>query len=207
MGASNYGTPNPTAAARAAANLQEKFGGAASSQINQLQSQAHMAQKPNPTANQSGDARQQYNQQQHANMSNLAQHRASVTTAQTDGAGDWDARVAERRAVTNKSSQEADVTIRQMVKQNALQMEGNGLMIPASERVNTYSQMLSSQKHSATGITQLDGAELDDDVKEDPDEDAINSDLDDPDDDAIGETEDDPSHGELMLCIEQHHLL
>ena len=156
-----------------------------------------MAQKSNPTANQSGDVRQQYNHQQH--IPNLAQQRASVAAAQTDGAGDWGARVTERRAVTKHSNQEADVTIRQLVEQSALRMEGNGLMVPASERASTH-QLSSSQKQPTTGIPQLDGAELDDDVKAEPDEDAINSDLDDPDDDAIGETEDDPSTGELMLC-------
>ena len=204
---SSYGAPNATAAARAAGHLHEKFGGAASAQVNQLQAQAHLAQKSNPPPSQAADARQQYNQQmanamkqqQHAN--NMPpQQRAPVAAAQTDGSSDWDATVEERRTVTHTSTREADLTIRQMVEQNALQMEGGGLMLPASERANTRSQLVSAQKQPSKGIPQVDGADLDDDVKAEADEDAINSDLDDPDDDAIGETEDDPSTGELMLC-------
>ena len=207
---STYDSSNAAASVRAAQNLQDKFGAAASPQISQLQAQAQLAQKANPGQSQM-TTQQQYQQrlastmqqqQQRVNaMQNVtpAQQRASVAGAQTDGAGDWDAAVAQRRSVSDESAKAADGTLRQRVEQMAVEMEGGGLMLPASEKkARATAQSRVPQRKAATGVAQYDGA--DDDIKNDPDEDAINSDLDDPDDDVLGETEDDPSTGELMLC-------
>ena len=215
-----YDTSTAAASARAAQNLQEKFGSVANVQVSQLQAQAQLAQKSNPQQSMN-DTRQQYSQQmantmkqqqqqQRANnMSNLGppQQRASVASAQTDGANDWNNTVAERHTVSGEASHQADMTLRQQVEQNTLVMEGGGLMQPASKRkASAYPQQAALQKRSRSDVPQLDGTDLGDDVKADPDEDAINSDLDDPDDDAIGETEDDPSTGELMLCTYEYFL-
>lgn len=172
-----------------------------------------MAQKPNPTQGQMSSAQQQYKQQLAASQMNqqragnntqgltTPQQRASVTNAQTDGPSGWDATLLQRRAVSDESSKIAETTIRQRIQQTVLEIEGGGLMLTASERKAKLRPRHRTAKKSTTtaAISQLDGPD-DDEIKADPDEDAINSDLDDPDDDAIAETEDDPSTGELMLC-------
>ena len=206
---STYDSSNAAASVRAAQNLQDKFGAAAGPQISQLQAQAQLAQRANPSQNAMNDPARQYQQrmasqmqQQRANsMQNLpqGQQRAPVAGAQTDGADDWDSTIAQRRAVNDELNHAADMTIRERVEQAAIEMEGGGLMLPASERKKKNPvRQRQAKKHTTGGIAQYDG--LDDDVKEDPDEDAINSDLDDPDDDVLGEAEDDPSTGEHMLC-------
>ena len=235
------GYSNQAALQRAGQALHEKFGSAASQQVNQLHARAEMAAKREPglpapsappapapgpaqmTPEQQRAYKERIMAQAHAkhqqNLQNLqqAQRRAApVSNAQTDGPADWADMVAQRRAdAAGASSREADVSIRQMVEQAGLDMEGGGLMMPLAEQKKplTLTQLRAAQK-SAPGelatpeassssmpsadVAQTDGP-ADDDVKEELDEDAINSDLDDTDDDAIEEADDDQTT-ELMLC-------
>ena len=152
---------------------------------------------------------------------------AAVSKAQTDGAADWDAMVAQRRteALSAASgSSHADLTIRQQVELMGHDMEGGGLMRPLSEHGTQHKRrkVLSPPNRSSNSIqvssfspalelAQTDGPNDSDDddddddgrsgIKdEDLDEDAINSDLDDPDDNAVDETGEEGKEGEVMLC-------
>ena len=211
-----HNTHNTAALQRAGQQLQEKFGGAASQQVNALQARAEMAAKREPSvAAPPASAEQQriYQERLQAqarakaqqNLQNLqqAQRNASAGNAQTDGAADWADMVAARRAAAaGAQGSEADLSIRQKVEQMASEMEGGGLMRPLSEHraPPASAHLRAAQKASAT-VPQLDGNLDDEDekVKSELDEDAINSDLDDPDDDVIEEAEDDQT-SELMLC-------
>jgi transcription initiation factor TFIIA large subunit len=161
-----------------------------------------MNQIPIPTGGSTDESRRYYNEKLAAQMrsqqARLAGQRPPLSSGQTDGASDWAALVAERRAISNDASTTAEMTLRQRLEQMSLEMEGGGLMLPASQR-RTHRLPLSKNKFQYPG--QFDGPDSDDErARDEDDEDAINSDLDDPDDDAIGETEDDANTGELMLC-------
>ena len=134
--------PN-TAQARAAAQLQQKFGASAATQIAQLQQQSAAAiglptqrpqgmpvqgqplqdQKPPP-----GVFQQQAQQQQ----------KTPVSASQTDGAGDamddWKAEVERRRAAAAESGGEGDRILRDHMMAMAQRMEGGGLMVPLEEK-------------------------------------------------------------------------
>ena len=136
----------------------------------------------------------QIRQQQAARMN--PQQRLS--NGQTDGADEWALMVEERRALSDEAVLAADITLRQHVEQMAKDMEGGGLMLPASQQKKRVVPL----KRTALGPAQYDGGadSEEEKPKTEVDEDAINSDLDDPDDDVVGETEDESNNGELMLC-------
>ena len=241
------GYSNQAALQRAGQALHEKFGSAASQQVNQLQARAEMAAKrepgmptppapaaPAPAAAQmtpeqqrayqerimaQARAQQQQNIQNQKNLQNLqqAQRRSTpVSNAQTDGPSDWNDMVMQRRAnAAGASSHEADVSIRELVEQGGLEMEGGGLMMPLAQqkKPRALARLRAAQKNASgdgtaaeasssgapsSAIAQADGPPGDD-ANEELDEDAINSDLDDPEDDAIEEADDDQTM-ELMLC-------
>ena len=153
---------NQAAQQRAAEQLQQRFGAQANTQISQLQARAAMAgqgqspqQRPQgmpispPLTDQqmqqmADHQRQQQQAQEHLRQQQQYQHlqqaqqRAGINNAQTDGAGDWDAMVAERRADAQQQGHSgmysADMTIRQQVEQMGLAMEAGGLMLPLTER-------------------------------------------------------------------------
>lgn len=138
--------------------------------------------------------------------------------SQTDGADDahdqWKAMLAERRAMAAQQSLEADRMMRDQIVEHSTQLQ-SGLMIPLDEQASHKRQ---KRKHRALqtpqdpssssaprSIPQLDGDYDDEDVKpdikEEDEENAINSDLDDSDDDAqgpLGDDEDD--FGDQILC-------
>jgi transcription initiation factor TFIIA large subunit len=89
-----------------------------------------------------------------------------------------------------------------------LDMEAGGLLRPLDEHEPESSsgaarRALAANMPAEASVTpsipgQFDGA--DGEVKEEADEDAINSDLDDPDDLVAGEQDDDEPDGQVMLC-------
>ena len=148
------------------------------------------------------------------------QQQQPVNYSQTDGAGDedamqqWQAMLAERRAAHAAQGQEADRLMRDQVSQISADLE-NGLMVPLSDKrsrkqrrkrnaVNTVTSSSIASSSNTPGIPQLDG-DVDDDtkggVKDEDDEDAINSDLDDSDEEGQGEMDnDEDDEGDSILC-------
>lgn len=137
--------------------------------------------------------------------------------SQTDGADDaheqWKVMLAERRAMNAERQAEADRLIREHVVQQSLELQ-SGLMVPLDEQASVKRQKRKHRalpsSHATTSslapaIPQLDGDYDEDDVKPDikdeDEENAINSDLDDSDDDAQGQMgEDDDDFGDQILC-------
>ena len=226
---------NPLAQQRAAQALHQKFGPTANAQVTHLQNQAAMSQQGRqqhqPNAQniqlppQMSEQHRQYMEQasqrqmQQARQMQQSQQRpqvpnAPVSSAQTDGAGDWDIIVSEKRAAARNdpnSSLAADLTIRQQLEESSRAMEGGGLMLPLSE--HSKGQPARKRKADAAqraNVSQFDGPnDSDEDTKgvkneelgdEEDDEDAINSDLDDPEDDVVEEEGDDSNQGQIMLC-------
>ena len=230
----NYG--NQTATQRAAEQLQQRFGAQANTQISQLQARAAMAgqgampqqrpqgmQIPPPLNDQQRQqmadhqrhqqqAQEQLRQQQQYQHLQQAQQRASVNNAQTDGAGDWNTMVAERRAAALQqrptATYAADLTIRQQVEQMGQAMEAGGLMLPLSSRpqpakskkhrvaLDAASTAVSSSasslqvNHAPSGMQQYDGANDSDSDDKAGIKDDLDPDLD--DEDAINSDLDDP---------------
>jgi transcription initiation factor TFIIA large subunit len=92
---------------------------------------------------------------------------------------------------------EVDKLLHAQIAARGKQMEGGGLMLPL--RAATKHMIPAAEKRDSGTTGQFDG--LDDDVKDnDPDDDAINSDLDDPDDDQEDD-DDDETEGHIMLCM------
>lgn len=226
----NYG--NSVAQQRAAQHLQQKYGPTANLQINQLQAQAAMSnpgpQQQNP---QNIQLPQQLSEQQHRQLADRRQmpmqnmqptqqpqQRAQVSDAQTDGTGEWNDMVAERRAAAlgdPNGVYVADITIRQQLEESSRAMEGGGLMLPLSEQPRrlpatrqSETSLGTSQLPGAPKLPQVDGPNDSDEDKKaikdeddaDDDEDAINSDLDDPADDVVEEVGEDSNQGQIMLC-------
>lgn len=206
---------------RAAQLLSQKYGVNANTQINMLQAQMAMPipgqqqqipQNIQLPPNVSEQQRREYAERRMLQMRQMQQQgpqmqqqeqRPPVSSAQTDGIGEWDEMVTRRRALA--STYAADMTIRQRMEESSRAMEGGGLMLPLSEQPNHSLVKLSSGQPS-----QFDGAgDSEDDTKtikneelgdEDDDEDAINSDLDDPDDDVVEDAGEDNNQGQIMLC-------
>ncbi|KAI4216654.1 MAG: hypothetical protein LQ351_001143 [Letrouitia transgressa] len=156
------------------------------------------------------------------------QQRPAVSNAQTDGADDWDQMVALRRAATLKNPAaryDADITMQQLAKEMSQAMEGGGLMLPLSDnpkynqskkrRISStnplsirmsspqtlrFSQSDGPSDPEGTKIEIKNELDLDNDVKLDADEDAINSDLDDPDEEIVEEVGEDMGKGQMMVC-------
>ncbi|MCJ1468467.1 hypothetical protein MMC07_007096 [Pseudocyphellaria aurata] len=219
---------------RAAQNLQQKFGANANLQINQLQAQTAMTgpspQQPKGLQNiqlppQMTDQKRQHQSRQYQNVQQ-AQQRPSISSAQTDGADDWNVMVTQRRAEAMRDlagSVNADVTLKQQIRHMSLEMEGGGFMMPLSERSkppplkkpknasskveeSSSASLVAAQLERAPKVAQLDGLDESEDevIKDDPDqendEDAINSDLDDPDENVVDEGDEDAQQGQIMLC-------
>lgn len=168
------------------------------------------------------DQKRQLQQRQYQNV-HQAQQRPTIKGSQLDGADEWTTMVAERRAealLNPAVNVEADQTLREQVDRMGLAMEGGGLMLPLAERPT-----LSSKKKSEVGqhaleassisspgrvrssaaweISQYDGLKESDEepIKGDPDEDAINSDLDDPEENVVeDEGDEEGKRGQIMLC-------
>ncbi|KAL8774070.1 MAG: hypothetical protein Q9209_001178 [Squamulea sp. 1 TL-2023] len=236
----NHGLPSgiqpsyssPIAQQRAAQNLQQKFGPTANPQINQLHAQAamshqghqqHQSTPQNIQLPQMTEQHRQYMEQQHQRRQQLQQmqqaqqrpqvHTAPVSSAQTDGVGEWNSFIAQRRAAAladPDSVYSTDLTIRQQLEQSSRVMEGGGLMLPLSEQPNRLpAQKQKSNTNLRVKASQFDGTnDSDEDAKgvkhedlgDEEDEDAINSDLDDPDDDVVEEEGEDSNQGQIMLC-------
>lgn len=236
---------NTIARQRAAQNLQNKFGSSANLQVNQLQAAAmgNVApssqsppfvpniQLPAPYSEQQKkelqDPKRQAQQRPYPTL-NQAPQRPAIKGSQLDGADEWAAMVAHRRAyaISNPTAtDEANQTLREQVDQMSLAMEGGGLMLPLSEQPKRsltgkygagppaikagFSSSLGLAHGSAASsqIAQYDGLkESDEDpIKGDPDleddADAINSDLDDPEENVVEEEGDDEGKtGQIMLC-------
>lgn len=228
---------------RAAQNLQQRFGANANHQINQLQAQTTLA-VPSPQQPQglqniqlppkmseqqrrdlANDQKKQLQGRQYPNVQQ-AQQRPGISNAQTDGADDWDAMVAQRRVEALCDPTErynVDVALKQQIHQLSLDMEGGGLMMPLSERPtlppvmkpkniphrvgeSSSASLVAGQLEETPKLAQYDGLDEseDDNIKDDPDlendEDAINSDLDDPDENVVDEGDEDAQQGQIMLC-------
>ncbi|KAK5134602.1 hypothetical protein LTR08_006258 [Meristemomyces frigidus] len=136
--------------------------------------------------------------------------------AQTDGADEgleeWQATLAKRRADHAELGQRADRTMRDHVMQGNSDLQ-SGLMVPLDEQPSRGSQnkrgrvALERSTPATTGpsVPQLDGDVDDEDekpiIKDEDDENAINSDLDDSDDDPAGGIgDDDEDFGDNILC-------
>ena len=143
--------------------------------------------------------------------------------AQTDGADEgleeWQAMLAHRRANHAEHGQHADRMMRDYVMQGSSDLL-SGLMVPLDEQPSHSSkkkrvsipigrivvpQAGSSNPQAGTFIPQFDGVDEDEDekpiIKDEDDENAINSDLDDPDDDPAGGIGDeDEDFGDTILC-------
>lgn len=232
---------NGIAHKRAAQNLQNKFGSSANLQVNQLQAAAMgnvvpssqsqpfvpNIQLPAQFSEQKKDVQDQKRQIQQRQYPNVqqAQQRPTIKGSQLDGADEWTAMVAQRRAdaLLNPSAHvEADQTLREHVDRVGLAMEGGGLMLPLSERpkvpakakkgdvgqrVSEGSSISSAHRirsSPASAISQYDGLKDSDEepIKGDPDEDAINSDLDDPEEGVVDDDEgtEEGKRGQIMLC-------
>ena len=169
------------------------------------------------------DQKRQLQQRQYQNVPQ-AQQRPTVQSSQLDGAGEWATMVAQRRAdalLNPAANVEADQTLREQADRMGLAMEGGGLMLPLAERprfpakakkggdeqrvpeASSISSPHRVRSSAASAISQYDGLkESDEDpIKGDPDEDAINSDLDDPEENIVDdEGDEEGKRGQIMLC-------
>lgn len=138
--------------------------------------------------------------------------------AQTDGADDaieeWKAIMAERRAHTAITNQHADHMMRNQIEQMSFSLESGLMMtldeLPSSKKRRTQACAGPSNpnwdvivENGQVDIPNLDGElgrEDEKDVKDEDDENAINSDLD-SDEDPTGELDDDDEDfGDSILC-------
>jgi transcription initiation factor TFIIA large subunit len=143
------------------------------------------------------------------------QQQPPLSAAQTDGANDddaladWEAAIAERRAVTEQDRASADHQLRDYLERSIALEEGN-LLLPASSQLRKSKKswkltpsVLDGAASSISKPGRFDGAE-DDDAKKhaDSDEDAINSELDDTEDELENVDDEDAegAMGETILC-------
>lgn len=194
--------PLHSARERAMNNVLHKYGPAAAQTVSQLQQPG-----------------QPYQQQMHpapnGQVPQIKQEPGypSMGSGQTDGASDtlldWKAEVARRREAAQNG--EGDRLLREHLKHQMLGFEAGGLLQPSSGRESSVSSarrtaMLSTLDQGNAELStsapripgQTDGA--DDELKEEADEDAINSDLDDPDDLVAEDHDADEMDGQVMLC-------
>ncbi|XRM36871.1 hypothetical protein ABZX51_000357 [Aspergillus tubingensis] len=218
---------NPQSAQERAANmLRQRYGAAAANSVSQLQaqSQAQAAMaipgQPRPQPMQHVPNGQAPQIKQEPGYPPVSQ--PPVGNTQTDGAGDdalsaWKAEVARRREAAERQGGEGDRLLRDHLRQQMLQLEGGGLMLPLDE--HDYSSKTSTRGLVATQAEPADvsavagssshppkvlGAQFDgpggDDERDEDDEDAINSDLDDPDDLVAEDHDAEDAVGQVMLC-------
>lgn len=198
----------------------------------QLPGQGVQQQHPQYTPQQQQAMRQQQQLQQQQSQPRIkvenespqlaqgafTQQQAPPNYSQTDGADDaleqWQAMLAERRAISAEQTQHADHMVREHVMQLSADLE-SGLMVPLDKQpsVKRRRRVMPANRTSPTqsqgslpAIPQMDG-DLDDedeekpDIKDEEDENAINSDLDDSDDDGQNPTgEDEDDGGDSILC-------
>lgn len=183
-----------------------------SQQVPQQRAQNATSQRPPMTQDQYRQAMASQTAQQQR-----FQNQNGVNGAQTDGAGDKmveaDGVIKQFDANGKEVSMgrvEIDHMIRQQIQSMGQSMEGGGLMIPLHKAVKPDQGRIRKTKAPKSHASQLDGQGSDDDEDtktgilekyEDPDEDAINSDLDDPDDGLNDEEDDDEGMGHIMLCM------
>ncbi|TVY46621.1 Transcription initiation factor IIA large subunit [Lachnellula occidentalis] len=153
---------------------------------------------------------------QNGQMPQNGQNGFNGAPPQTDGADDVEAETVIKQIGSNGEEitmgrVEIDGLIRSKIESMGQSMEGGGLMLPLSELKKKSKSQSSQPKRTRTrkakegtvfeGMIQVDGGDSDDDVKEEHDEDAINSDLDDPDDGLNDEEDEDEGMGHIMLCM------
>ena len=157
--------------------------------------------------------RQRLQQMHQIQRSQPSQQRPTVGNAQTDGAHEWNALVAQHRAdmVANpNATYEADLTFRELSRQSSRAMEGGGFMEPLSERpelsqpkkrkagnsvavgpaISSLAAPYSQKQKCGESMAQLDGLDSDDESKSGikPEFDAEEN-----DEDAINSDLDDPN--------------
>jgi len=135
---------------------------------------------------------------------------SGVNYSQTDGSGDgldeWNRYMAQRRMLTDEEIAKNDHMMRDDVNQ-LIQRLDHGLMVPLDQRqrsgpkkrkggLKAFQSSNSALPQIVSDIPQLDG---EGDLKDEEDEDAINSDLDSSDDEANKEEEDEDEI-DSMLC-------
>ncbi|KAF4550767.1 Transcription initiation factor IIA large subunit-like protein [Elsinoe fawcettii] len=212
---------------RAASLLQQQYGNQASASLGAMRQNGialpgQQQQKPsglqlppsNPQALQQ-QYQHQLKQQQAAQQPRIkaetdgasddfqANKRARLAYAQTDGADDgmeeWKAMLNAARSVSDEDRAKNDAAMREQVAEMARELE-NGLMQPLTNRGRRNKNATQAATQERFTIPQLDGDFSDDDkVKDEDDENAINSDLDDSGDDANNAEEDDDDI-DSMLC-------
>ncbi|KAK3710699.1 hypothetical protein LTR37_010118 [Vermiconidia calcicola] len=139
---------------------------------------------------------------------------AQPNYGQTDGADDayeqWQEMLAQRRATSAEQIQQADRMMRDQVMQASADIQ-SGLMVPLDEQPSNKRlkrKAVASSSHRASSfvaIPQLDG-DVDDedekpDIKDEDDENAINSDLDDSDEEGQNQMgEEDDEFTDSILC-------
>ena len=177
--------------------------------------------RPPLSPEQQREQQAEYQRRQHAaayqQMQQASRPYPVAPNTQSDGTNDWDGYVAQRRLQASETARDADSTIRQQVEHMNRTMEGGGLMMPLSEQTElpqNKRRKLGEGEGNVTKsvppkISQLDGGDDDeedtkvnikDELFDDDDEDAINSDLDDPDDNEIEEEQEDGKPTQVMLC-------
>ncbi|TGO10335.1 hypothetical protein BTUL_0138g00220 [Botrytis tulipae] len=195
---------------QAAAAYRQSVAAQQAQQLQQLQQQrafqnGQAPQNPqNPQNGQNGQNPQPPQAQQNP--------QGGVGSAQTDGAGDeTDESIGVIKQFDSQGNEiamgriEIDNLIRSKIESMGKAMEGGGLMLPLKE-ANKIPSTKRQRKTLPGSLPQTDGLGSDDDdddekVKDELDEDAINSDLDDPDDGLNDDDDDDESMGHIMLCM------
>ncbi len=219
-----YNPPNGarpgTAAHRAALALESQYGQRAAASISAIHSgmasqanpavQPQQGQRPGPPPPHMNQ--QQYRQGVAAAMQQRMQQQQQQVPGQRPANGlptdqlDGSSEAADAPSLEPGSEAaqpptmdraQIDAQFHAQIAARAKQMEGGGLMLPLKEATKTRG--VAGKTSSADGPSQLDG--IDDDVKSEEDEDAINSDLDDPDEVGDDDEDDDDSLGHMMLCM------
>lgn len=173
-------------------------------QNNQQSTQQQKNGQQNPRAMNPADyaaAMRAQTEQQRLHMQGQNASTPDIKFAQNDGAADNDSGILNAIDAEGKFVEigrvQIDALIRSKIEANGRAMEGGGLMLPLSARPKKLTSTINRKRVSGG-----DAADDDDDVKSDPDEDAINSDLDDPDDDNLNEEEEEDAEGaNMMLCM------
>ncbi|KAI9648780.1 transcription factor IIA subunit alpha [Ciborinia camelliae] len=208
---------------QAAAAYRQSMAAQQAQQAQQLQQQRSFQNSQNAQNPQNGQTPQapQAPQAPHApqahqtpqapqNPQNPQNTQAGVGSAQTDGAGDETGdSIGVIKQFDSQGNEiamgrvEIDNLIREKIESMGKAMEGGGLMLPLKEATN-ISSTKRQRKILSGSVPQTDGPGSDDDddrVKDELDEDAINSDLDDSDDGLNDDEDDDEGMGHIMLCM------
>ncbi|CAD6445460.1 8a401226-162e-496e-9eef-e82fda25add3 [Sclerotinia trifoliorum] len=187
----------------------------AAQQAQQLQQQQQRLQNAQNTQNAQNAQNPQNNQNgQNGQAAQAPQNpqnpQGGVGSAQTDGAGDdSDETIGVAKQFDSQGNEiamgrvEIDNLIRSKIESMGKAMEGGGLMLPLKE-ANKISSAKRQRKILPGSLSQTDGPGSDDDddkLKDELDEDAINSDLDDPDDALNDDEDEDEGMGHIMLCM------